>query len=305
MQERCVAYPFLAICAKTRPWAGKVSASQGAEGIRSIVLKYLFDYYESPVEQAFRVLGSSAHSLLEEHEGEGFSEIRLENDFVSGQFDYFDWINGILYDFKTFGSYKVRKILGLEKKQVVSEEVYTRGYTPPGLKPLMELKDIIVETGENSPLVEKLMDYITEQEAGKKEKGDIKMKTIWVPNPELVDMRSEILQMNCYRYLAETIKNWVVNEIRLNVFVRDGGTQNAFNNGVDRNVYNIQIPIISNDEIISVYSEKTRLVTEYIGKNVSPPVACDDSECWDGIKCQRFCPVAQYCDKGREYAEKN
>jgi hypothetical protein len=129
MGKRCLSLPTLRLVAEQRPWEGKPSTTQLLKGTREAYLEIIHDdLTEDPKSQMFRILGTKGHGLLEQFtEGAEISETRLHDEFASGKFDFYDPADKILYDYKTWGSYKVMKALGIEMVDEGTGEFYKTG----------------------------------------------------------------------------------------------------------------------------------------------------------------------------------
>lgn len=125
---RCLPARTLRLIAEQRPWEGKPSTTQLLKGTREAYLEITRDYALNPQNELFRILGTRAHTGLDHYTGDNeLGEIRLSDENASGQFDFYDAENQILYDSKTWGSYKVMMALGLRQETIETEEVYKTG----------------------------------------------------------------------------------------------------------------------------------------------------------------------------------
>ena len=144
---RCLSIRTLRAIADQREWTGKPSTTQLLKGTREAYLEIATDYAINPQDALFRVHGSKAHDYLDKFTGDNeLAEIRLEDDFSTGQFDL--WDNGVLIDTKTSGSYKVMKALGYKQVDVATGEVYKTG----AKKGLPKTRKEIVEGGRKDRL---------------------------------------------------------------------------------------------------------------------------------------------------------
>lgn len=150
MCERCMVLPVLQSVGKTRAWYGKPSVTQLIKNTRQTYLEIMNDYYIDPQKSIASMIGTNSHSLMEGNVPNGFlSEVRLEDDITSGQFDAYDMKNKTLIDFKFFGAFRIAKALGHREKWV-ADGVYVRGankgktkwkkvYEPNGVKDVLEI----------------------------------------------------------------------------------------------------------------------------------------------------------------------
>lgn len=129
MDRRCLSLPTLRLIAEQRPWEGKPSTTQLLKGTREAYLMIISDdLTEDPKDQVFRILGTKGHELLEQFTETGeISEERLHDEFASGKLDFYDPELKALYDYKTWGSYKVMKALGIEMVDEGTGELYKSG----------------------------------------------------------------------------------------------------------------------------------------------------------------------------------
>ena len=127
MAERCMVLPVLKSVGKTRPWYGKPSVTQLLKDTRQTYLEIKNDYAIDPQKSIASMIGTNSHSLMEGNVPNGFlSEVRLEDDITSGQFDAYDMKNKTLIDFKFFGAYRIAMALG-KRARWVNKGVYVRG----------------------------------------------------------------------------------------------------------------------------------------------------------------------------------
>jgi hypothetical protein len=126
--ERCLSLPTLRMISTQRTWTGKPSTTQLLKGTREAYLEIIHnDLVMAPQERAFMLLGSKVHGNLEQYTPSELSEERLEDENTTGAFDLYDAENQTLYDYKTWGSYKVMKALGIEMVDVPTGEYYKTG----------------------------------------------------------------------------------------------------------------------------------------------------------------------------------
>jgi hypothetical protein len=215
--------------------------------------------------QAFRLLGTEHHRRLDKvaQKLNMLSEEKLDGE-ITGILDLLTVDELIatesyhLWDYKTAGSFKVAKALGLVAKKIPD---------PNGSV------------------------YKTSGKWGNA--GDPKMVTIWELDPEAVDMWDWILQFNTYRRKIEPL-GFPISRITAQVTVRDGGTMVAESRGITENIYLIPIPFIS-DEIVDYNMNTKREALLHCLKHHEMPPKCDLVESWNGRRCQGFCDVTEFC----------
>lgn len=114
---RCKALPFLRRVSWQRKWSGNPSVTELLQGTREMWLKITREYYINPDDRTYALLGTGIHGILEKlTAGDHLSEERLVGDICTGQFDFYDGDSQILFDYKTWGSYKLKDIDKPEKR---------------------------------------------------------------------------------------------------------------------------------------------------------------------------------------------
>ena len=112
MAGRCAPRQYLKYASnqkeKEKGTEGKPSVTELIRGTREAYLRRVEEYYESPEDSAFAVLGTTAHTSLED--GDSF-----EWAGITGVPDGYDEEERTLVEYKTFGSYKVAKVIGMEE----------------------------------------------------------------------------------------------------------------------------------------------------------------------------------------------
>lgn len=108
---RCKALPLLKRMAKERVWEGKPSTTQLLNGTREVLLKITEPYFVSPDRKTAAVIGSGVHSLLYKLTEVQTAEETLFNELLQGTYDMYDPETRTLYDYKTWGTYKLVKII--------------------------------------------------------------------------------------------------------------------------------------------------------------------------------------------------
>lgn len=261
MGSRCATLPTLQEIGKTREWKGVPSTTQLLKGTREAYLEIITEFAASPDSFAFALVGSKAHAKLERGDAAGhLLEERLTEDEISGQFDLYDGETKTLFDYKTSGSYKVAKALGLEKiaTEIETGEVY--------------------KTGERKGQQKTRKEY-------RFEKGE----------PDMADW---IMQLNHYRLLLEGA-GFPVGRMVIQCVTRDGGTFTAKSRGIDRNIYLIDVPRLPDDEVRS-YFESKRDSLLFCLEVREIPAPCTIDENWQGRKCADYCHVWKDCELGRQ-----
>ncbi len=269
MSRRCLTLPTLIkIATSERPWDGHPSTTRLMNGTMLEYLRATTAYAIDPKSRSFALLGNDHHEKLAAAATGGaavLAEAPQRDAMVPGTPDVLEVDENrpgyhILTDYKTYGSYRVAKMLGIEKIQTMSAtEVYK-----------------------------------TSGKWGKA--GTPKRITGFKINLELGDMDDEKLQLNHYRVLLES-RGYPISRIQVQVTVRDGGLQAAISRGVSDTIYLIDIPLMEDFQVESYFERKRLALVQAMDLRVAPQV-CNDGESWGGRRCQDYCEVAKNCPKG-------
>jgi len=265
LEHRCLTLPTLKMIGQEREWAGKASTTQLLDGTLYQYLKLTKDYWIKPKSKMFAILGTQVHASLEEQAKLlGLpAEVALSIDR-----DIFDLLETDeqgkigMTDYKTWGSFKVAKALG------------------------------IVEDGKQPDPSGAL--YLSSGKWGKA--GSPKMIPKFKQDPNQADNMEANLQLNRYRIMLEEQHNIHLAYMQLQVIVRDGNTYMADGRGVTEEAYLILIPMLENDMVKGFFQYKEdNLKLAFAGLWSEP---CNESECWEGIRCKDYCEVWNHCVKG-------
>lgn len=269
-EGRCLSLPTLIAVGKDRPWTGKPSTTQLINGTRLSYLQITESYTVNPFGRAFALLGTRHHQYLEAVATRlnALSEEKLEGD-VSGILDLLtvdemaDHEAYELWDYKTSGSFKVAKALGLVGRKIPD--------------PMGEV-------------------YKKSGNWGKA--GEVKIVTVYERDPLAVDMWDWELQLNHYRIKIEAC-GFPVSKMTIQATVRDGGTMVAKNRGVNINIYLIPVKRLDDLFIRNYFEENRRLLLTALESHRLPS-PCSAKERWDGKRCESYCDVWEFCDVGME-----
>ena len=270
--ERCASLRFLRKASYERKWKG-ISPSSAGNGERLIYLTATTDYALNIQNVAFRILGIDTHGRLEPYDDNLFSEEKLSDESMEGipdclEVDEYKKGYFILYDDKTWGSYKVAKALG-----IVSEE-----------------ETVIDEKGE--PILFK---------SGKR-KGLPKTRKVVVVDPTRADKRDSQLQLNRYRIMWEP-KGFPISKMFIEAIIRDGGTAAAYSRHIDKRLMLIPIERLSNDETLQYYQDLNSRVNDAFKTDYAPQ--CNNWENWNRKRCEGFCDVKDACiQMSKDHGEK-
>lgn len=133
MEARCANLPYLRMIGYDREWRG-ITPSMAGSGPLMIALKKTKPYTISPDERTFSALGVGVHGKLSIHKYtyNVLSEETLSDDDMMGIADVLEQDEDnpggyVLEDYKTWGSYKVAKALGITMKEVEVDGVFKSG----------------------------------------------------------------------------------------------------------------------------------------------------------------------------------
>ena len=168
----------------------------------------------------------------------------------------------VLTDYKTWGSYKAAKAMG-----IISETVEETILDDDG-------KPVLLKSGKNMG------------QPKTKQHKEIKQ------DDKYIDMRSEEYQLNRYRIFFERA-GFPVSRIQIQIISRDGGTYIAKNRGIERNLYVIPVKRLENAYVLQFYRNLANEVTTAFKNNYIR--LCDPWENCDRRKCDGYCEVADVC----------
>lgn len=275
MPERCATLPFLRMIGFDRKWQG-VSPSSAGNGPRAIYLKATTDYTIDPNDRVWAAFGTSTHDNLAIHKYSSnvLTEQKLSDNEMTGIADCLEmdeWKPGyyVLIDYKTWGSFKVAKALGIISEKV-EETVMEEG------------KPVILKSGKN------------------KGKPKTIQKTTIITDTSKADLKSEELQINRYRIFFESYQ-FPISRMQIQVVSRDGGTYVAKNRGIDRNLYVIPIRRLLNDTVLDFYRNLNTEVMEAF--KTAYARKCDSWESWDRRRCEGYCEVMEVCQEMSKKAD--
>lgn len=266
--NRCAPRPYLRrIAYDQREFTGKISPSSSGNGPRLIYFSGVKDYAIKPESRAFAILGVTSHANLSIHSytKDVLSEEKLSDEKMQGIADLLDedeWKEGyfILDDYKTSGSFKVTKWLG----------IYT----------------------EDVPILDKDGNQMRYGKTAKKA-GQLKTrKEIKKRDPLVLDVLAEQLQLGRYKAFYEDM-GFPISRHRLISIPRDGGTYIAHGRGIDKNLYVIDLPMLPRKTVLDYY-ENLQAEVDLAIKQKSIRL-CNEWECWNGRRCEGYCDVNLSC----------
>ena len=110
------------------------------------------------------------------------------------------------------------------------------------------------------------------------------------------------IQLNDYRMKIERELKKPVSNLVCEIIVRDGNTYIAESRGVTEPGYLVPINKISDRWVERYMKKKAGDLIKALKTNTMPP-PCRHSETWGGAKCERYCNVAQFCEKGKKHED--
>jgi len=261
--ERCMAKPTLTAIADSVKDRGleQYSVTELISGTRETYLRKTKEYAVSPADQVFALHGSAVHSVTEAGSDEKIiSEVRLSNDIYCGKIDVYG-----------------KDVISKHKLTLLDYKV-TSSYK--AMKALGYYK-VDVPTGEV-------------YKSGLK-KGQPKTRKEWRTDG-VKDVFEYAIQLNAYRLLLEE-QGYVVDDMYIQLFVRDYSLRIATERNITKPVYLLKINRVSNHWIkLWLKAKKERLDKAIQIGETSP---CNKRESWNGRKCSEYCSVKNYCKYGQ------
>lgn len=261
--QRCAFRSYLQMAARERPWTGKPSTTQLIKGTMAAFLELTNDYAVRPDDRAFMINGTRGHAKLEssgEDDECSLLEYRLNSDSAKE--------TGIV------------DVIEIEcGKAILGDNKLSGSYKVAkalGFKTVDEETDELYKTG--------------------KKKGQKKTRKVLVRTKETDTIEWE-LQENKYRIEVER-QGQHIDELRIQCIVRDGNTFIARSRGVFRNVYNFKIPIWPDKLILDYFENKRNDLFRAIEQGYWNEI-CSAKENWDGLRCAKYCSVAEFCKYGK------
>ena len=257
--ERMGVYPTaLKEMSKQRDPDRKPSVTELINGTCQSYLQRTETYHINPQEYAFSLAGTLHHKKLEDNADESEAEISLEGIDITGIVDLYDSNTNCLIDYKNTGSYKASQVLGIE---------------------------FYLEDDPSGALYKRSGRWGAAGTPKKVKRHFMK--------PEKADFGDWSWQINMYRYMLESTGKQV-DKMYVQMTVRDGGIAVARDRGVERNIYLVEVPYIHNDHLLEYFTEKRDRLLDALESKTTPG-KCNETETWNGIKCERFCEVRHLC----------
>ncbi len=258
--NRCATRNYLRLVAKERPWTGKPSTTQLINGTMVAYLRLIQDFAISPGDRSFMLHGTKVHKALEVDDEYTITEERFDGDDTA--------VTGIM------------DVLEVENGKSVLVDYKTAG----------------------SYKVQKALGWYTETEetdgtykSGPR-KGQPRTRKVLKQSDSMIDRWEWELQLNKYRLEMEK-RGFPVDDMRIMCIVRDGNTHIARGRGVMRNIYYFRINRLPDDEVKAYFNRKRIALLFALKHGWSKP--CTPEENWGGIRCGRYCEVAEFCPLGK------
>jgi len=259
LADRCASRTYLQMAGSERPWTGTPSTTQLINGTMLAYKRLVEDTWVSPEDRAFMLHGTMAHASLTVDDHYTLMEEKLEGHGTE--------VTGI------FDIYEV------ENEVAILIDTKTSGS--------YKVVKALGFYQENEPTGEIF-------KSGPR-KGLPKTRKVTRQSDEYIDRWEWELQLNMYRIQLERA-GFPVDRLMIQCIPRDGGTYIAKNRGITRNLYLFDINFLPDEQVLEYFKRKRRALLYALKYGWTKP--CSDAENWDGIRCARFCEVAQYCPMG-------
>lgn len=258
--NRCATRSYLKLVSRERVWTGKPSTTQLINGTMLSSLRLTNEYAVSPDDRAFMIHGTRGHANLQIDDEYSLVEEKLDGDDTPH--------TGI---FDVFESESGKTVLVDYKTSGSFKVAKALGWwidkVPTG---------VLYKSGPR--------------------KGEPRLERQLKRSDEMVDRWEWEMQLNSYRMGLEH-RGFQVDELRIMCVVRDGNTYIARSRGVFRNTYYFRIAKLD-DAVVEAYFRKKRHALAFALKyGWTRP--CSAEENWNGLRCSRYCEVAEFCSYGK------
>lgn len=262
MGTRCATRSYLQLVKSERPWTGRPSTTQLITGTMNAFLKLTTDYATSPDSRAFMINGTKGHGNLEAA-GDEYS--LLEEKFNDDETE----VTGIA------------DVLEIEGKEIILADNKVSG---------------------SFKVAKALGFFVDEEPTGDvfktgKRKGEQKTRKILKRDDSKIDRWEWEMQLNKYRMEFER-RGFKPTALKIQCIVRDGNTYIARSRGVFRNIYYFNISFLPDEVVNNYFQEKKAALLKALAQGYWDDI-CSAKENWDGLKCQSYCEVAEFCKYGK------
>jgi hypothetical protein len=134
----------------------------------------------------------------------------------------------------------------------------------------------------------------TTRQGVKYKAGDARLETVWETKVDKRENYEVALQLNRYRIFFEEL-GYKISRLRLQITPRDANTVNAKNRGIVKNMYLIDLPIISDKQVLHYYRTLQADVDSAFMNGIVR--ICNKWENWDGRRCSMYCAHKDACDR--------
>jgi hypothetical protein len=229
---RCLSLATLRAISEQREWTGIPSTTMLIGGTREAYLKITQEFAIDPQDMIWAIHGTKVHALLEGFsEEDDICEERIFDEYSSGSPDRYERKTGYEYDYKSYGSFKTAKVLGLKKERV----------------------PVIGSDGKQEKWGNGKLKYFDRWYIGHKSRFDL------------------ALQMNDYRLKIERIKGLPVNGMFAEILTRDAGTYMAKSRGIEKNAQLVKINKISDFWVETYMRAKANNLKKALETDTLPP----------------------------------
>ena len=292
MKARCASRSYLHLISKQRKWRGVPSTTQLIQGTMQAFLQITKDYAISPSDRAFMAHGIKVHANLEAMDD--------ELSLLEQSFNMCRCLDcGKEFD----GDYTKDKILcpfsqsdNLDSAQEIT-----------GMADFLEEEKGVIILGDRktsgSYKVAKALGFkVVNEPTGEvfksgKRKGEPKYRKVLERKEEHIDREEWELQLNRYRLEFER-RGFFPNKLMIECIVRDGNTYIARGRGIFRNVYYFEINRLPDGYIRGYFERKRQALLQALRQGYQKEI-CTAKENWDGLKCAKYCEVAEFCPYGK------
>ena len=150
LDDRCMYLPGLIAAGRPHFSNGKFSVTTLIKPTRQVYLETKYDFAINPLSTVASMIGTNSHLMIEKNCPCGWlAEARFDSEISSGSPDAVDLKNGILWDSKFYGAYKISQVLGYRPKWKLVGK-YVRGvnkgkdkwiqeFAPGGVRDVMDI----------------------------------------------------------------------------------------------------------------------------------------------------------------------